>query len=105
MRTRRVGKVGMRSLGAVAAVLLLATAAGQARAQPKGGSALKDRLPEIQSRAAADYVRLEALYKHLHQHPELSLQEVQTAARLAQELREIGFEVTTKVGGQGIVGV
>src|SRR5262249_8227916 len=49
--------------------------------------------------------RLEALYTHLHTHPELSLQEEQTAARLARELREIGFEMTEKVGGHGVVGM
>src|SRR5262249_4527893 len=48
---------------------------------------------------------LEALYKHIHSHPELSLQEVQTAARLAKELKAVGFEVTEKVGSTGIVGV
>src|SRR5262249_55469678 len=35
----------------------------------------------------------------------LALQEEQTAARLARELKETGFEVTTGVGGHGVVGV
>ena len=48
---------------------------------------------------------LEALYKHLHANPELSYHEQQTAARIAEELRETGFEVTTGVGGHGVVGV
>jgi hippurate hydrolase len=48
---------------------------------------------------------LEALYKHLHANPELSYQEERTAARIAQELRDAGFEVTTGVGGHGVVGV
>ncbi len=48
---------------------------------------------------------LEALYKHLHTHPELSFSERETAARIAQELRDAGYEVTTGVGGTGIVGV
>ncbi|MFK7905773.1 MAG: amidohydrolase, partial [Chitinophagales bacterium] len=52
-----------------------------------------------------DYDRLEALYTHLHQNPELSFLEENTAARLAKELREIGFEVTEKIGGHGIVGI
>jgi amidohydrolase len=58
---------------------------------------------DIQRRVAADYSNLEALYKHIHSHPELSLQEVQTSARLATEMRSIGFEVTEKVGGNGLV--
>lgn len=48
---------------------------------------------------------LVALYQELHTNPELSLQEVETAARVAKGLREAGFEVTEKVGGQGLVGV
>ena len=55
---------------------------------------------------AADYdSHLRELYEHFHANPELSLMEVQTAARLASEMREIGFEVTEGVGGTGIVAV
>ncbi|MED5549770.1 MAG: amidohydrolase [Pseudomonadota bacterium] len=55
---------------------------------------------------AADYdAHLEALYQHFHAHPELSHQEVETAARLAEELRTLGFDVTEQVGGTGIVAV
>jgi hippurate hydrolase len=60
---------------------------------------------EVTKLVKAQYPSLETLYKHLHSHPELSLQEVQTAARLARELREAGFAVTEKVGGHGVVGV
>jgi hippurate hydrolase len=66
---------------------------------------LAERVAEIQKRVAADYPRLDALYKQFHANPELSLQEAQTATRLARELKERGFEVTEKVGGHGIVGV
>ena len=45
------------------------------------------------------------LYKHLHQTPELSQQEKETAARMADELRQLGVNVTTGVGGHGVVGV
>ena len=55
---------------------------------------------------SADYqTHLEGLYRHFHTHPELSHQEVETAARLAEELRTLGFEVTEGVGGTGIVAV
>ena len=47
---------------------------------------------------------LAALFEHFHRHPELSFQEVRTAARLAQELRAVGVEVTEGVGGTGVVG-
>jgi hippurate hydrolase len=45
------------------------------------------------------------LYEHLHAHPELSFQEEKTSARMAQEIRSLGFEVTEKVGGFGVVAV
>ncbi len=48
---------------------------------------------------------LEALYQDLHRSPELSLQEEKTAGKLAGRLRALGFEVTTGVGGHGVVGV
>ncbi len=46
---------------------------------------------------------LEALYRHLHGNPELSFHENATAARLSQELKALGLEVTEGVGGTGVV--
>jgi hippurate hydrolase len=51
------------------------------------------------------YPQLQALYRDLHEHPELSTVEVETAAKLAGRLKELGYEVTTGVGGTGLVGV
>lgn len=48
---------------------------------------------------------LVALYIDLHRNPELSLHEEKTAAKLAERLRRLGYEVTTGVGGTGVVGV
>lgn len=45
------------------------------------------------------------LYKDLHSHPELSLQEVRSAGKIAELLRQAGFVVTEKVGGTGVVAV
>lgn len=45
------------------------------------------------------------LYEHFHAHPELSFHEKETAAKLAEELRAAGFEVTPNVGGHGLVGL
>ena len=42
---------------------------------------------------------LEALYKDVHSHPELSMQETRTAALAADRLHAAGYEVTTGVGG------
>lgn len=59
-----------------------------------------------QAFAAADssvLAELEALYKDLHQHPELSMQEVRTAEIAAKTMQGFGFEVTRNVGGTGVV--
>ena len=48
---------------------------------------------------------LEALYKDVHAHPELSMQETRTAGIAAERLRSAGFEVTAGVGRTGVVGV
>jgi amidohydrolase len=48
---------------------------------------------------------LEALYKDIHGHPELSLQETRTAGVAADRLKAAGFEVTEGVGGTGVVGL
>jgi amidohydrolase len=48
---------------------------------------------------------LEDLYRDLHSHPELSMQEHRTAAKAAEHLKRAGFQVTTGVGGTGVVGV
>ena len=48
---------------------------------------------------------LEALYKDVHSHPELSMQETRTAGLAADRLRKAGFEVTTGVGKTGVVGL
>src|SRR5271166_5438050 len=48
---------------------------------------------------------LEALYKDVHSHPELSMQETRTSALAADRLRAVGFEVTAGVGKTGVVGL
>ena len=50
-----------------------------------------------------DYPYLDALFRHLHANPELSLQEVETSNRLAHELEQLGFAVTRGIGGTGLV--
>lgn len=59
---------------------------------------------ELASRIELEYKNyLEPLFKHFHAHPELSLIENETAARMAKELSAAGFEVTEGVGGTGVV--
>jgi amidohydrolase len=78
---------------------------GLITARPSPAEDAKERSAEVKQRLDADYERLDALYKHLHANPELSLHEARTSARLARELKEIGFDVTERVGGYGVVGV
>ncbi len=51
------------------------------------------------------YPAAHELYLDLHQHPELSSHETQTAAKLAARLRSLGYEVTEGVGGTGVVAI
>ena len=53
----------------------------------------------------AIYPAIEALYLDLHKNPELAFQETQTAAKLAAHVKALGFDVTTGVGGTGVVAV
>ncbi len=48
---------------------------------------------------------MESLYLDLHRNPELSTQEHQTAAKLAARVQALGYEVTTGVGGTGVVAI
>lgn len=60
----------------------------------------------LKAAVEADYeANLGALFDHFHRNPELSGMEVRTAARMAQELRALGYEVTEGVGGTGVVAV
>ena len=59
----------------------------------------------VANRLAADYPALQKFYTDLHLHPELSLMEEKTSAKVAAGLRAAGFEVTEKFGGYGVVGV
>ncbi|MDX6417119.1 MAG: hypothetical protein QOG28_1739 [Trebonia sp.] len=54
---------------------------------------------------APDLDELAALYRDLHAHPELAFAEHRTAGIAADRLRDLGYQVTTGVGGTGVVGV
>jgi len=60
---------------------------------------------ELRNSVAADLPALVELYKDLHANPELSFEEVETAAKLAARARALGFEVTEGVGKTGVVAV
>ncbi len=77
---------------------LLLAAAAMTLSSPSAAATLSDAV-------RADMPSLLALYQDLHANPELSLQEVRSAAKLAAEARKLGFKVTEKVGGTGVVAV
>ena len=73
--------------------LAAASLAAPAHADPLGDAVAKD-MPSLLT-----------LYRELHANPELSMQEVKTSARLASEMKKLGFQVTTGVGKTGLVAV
>jgi hippurate hydrolase len=69
---------------------------------PTAGQEINDL---IRKEVSASLTAAEQMYRDLHQNPELSLQEFKTAAKMALVLQSLGFEVTTRIGGNGVVGV
>ncbi len=84
---------------ATAAALLLVTLA------PRTALGQDPILAEIDRRAASLADKVTAWRHDIHQHPELSGQEVRTSKLVADHLKSLGLEVRTGVGGHGVVGV
>jgi amidohydrolase len=78
--------------------MLWLAAAAMTLSTPASAAALSDAIH-------ADIPMLMTLYRDLHANPELSMQEVRTPAKLAPEMRKLGFEVTEHVGKTGVVAV
>jgi hippurate hydrolase len=78
--------------------------ASQAEAAPQTGDVAKEKA-QIDAGLDKAWPHLEALYRDIHQHPELAFQEAETAAKLAKEMRALGFEVTEHVGKTGLVAI
>ena len=68
-------------------------------------SAVAQIANKIKSEAKTQTEYALKLCKHLHQNPELSFQEFETAKRMAAELKLAGFEVTENFGGNSVIGV
>ncbi len=83
----------MKYIAFITSVLCL-TSSTLAYAVQDNAKAVKAAMPELM-----------AIYKDLHQTPELSSVEFNTAKKLAKTARDLGFEVTEKVGGTGVVAV
>ena len=88
------------------ALVLLLFLASRAGTEPTPEKRAPDsRQQAVEAVLEKRTAELETLYKQLHGSPELSFQEEKTAQRMARELRELGFEVTEKMGGHGVVGI
>src|SRR5579871_1640444 len=81
--------------------LLLTTSFGFADTT-NDSAALSARSQAVKERIDGQFSELHDLYVFLHKHPELSLQENATSAKLAETMKTLGFEVTTGFGGNGI---
>lgn len=98
---RRRALAGLTALLASPALGLLPRPAA-AQPAPPLPAALIDR---INAAVAKDTAHLTAVFKDLHQHPEIAFTEVRTAGVLAKELKALGFAVTEGIGKTGVVGV
>jgi hippurate hydrolase len=79
-------------------LLLAAAATAMTATAPATAAPLADAI-------RADLPQLMNLYRDLHSNAELSMQEVRTPAKLAPEMRKLGFDVTEHVGKTGLVAV
>ena len=75
------------------ALCLLAASAAPLAAEP------------LRNAVSAEMPSLMAIYRDLHEHPELSFQEVRSAKVMADAARAAGFEVTEGVGKTGVVAI
>lgn len=89
----------------LAAASLPTIASAQTPTDPAAAASPAPASSEIGTVVQADMDGLMTLYRDLHANPELSLQETNTAAKLAKRLKAMKFDVTEKVGGTGVVAV
>ena len=104
MSNERDGGVSRRGVLRGAAVGLAATGVAPASAAYAGRAEPIDQaaIDQVASRLDGDLIELR---REIHRHPELAGQEQHTAGLVAQRLRAAGLDVTTGVGGHGVVGV
>jgi hippurate hydrolase len=87
-------------------LLLIASHNCMGQELPQASAPLSSALiTKVNSAVDADTTRLTAIFKDLHQHPEIAFTEKRTAAIVAKNLKALGFTVTEGVGQTGVVGV
>lgn len=70
-----------------------------------GNSVAAQHSQQVKQLAYADSLRMVAMYKDLHQHPELAFMEQRTSAIVAKDLKALGYEVITGIAKTGVVGI
>jgi hippurate hydrolase len=103
---------GVFSMKPRTSLLTLVTLAAAYWACPSGRAGddalsheLNDLAQETKNLIGKHFGQWFALYKDLHAHPELSSQEQHTSQRLAREIKEMGFDVNSGIGGYGLVAI
>lgn len=88
-------------------ILLSAVTASGAEIPPTpvNGKVPAALINKISAAVDSDSARLVAIFKDLHQNPEIAFTETRTAAIVAKELKTLGFAVTEGIGKTGVVGV
>ncbi|WP_170308298.1 M20 metallopeptidase family protein [Parashewanella tropica] len=78
----------------ISSLLLIISNTAFSETHVEGSKAMKELIP-----------KLEKLYLHFHQYPELSFHENKTSQIISQQLKTLGFDVTDHYGGYGVVGL
>jgi amidohydrolase len=63
---------------------------------------MKEQIQQLAKQYAQEFIEIR---RHIHAHPELSFQEVETAAFVRKKLDSWGIEYTAQVGGEGVVAI
>jgi amidohydrolase len=92
----------MRHSALALAACCLALSIDGATLGAQSPSAIQRAIDEATARIEPKVV---AWRRDIHQHPELSTEEVRTAKLVADHLRSLGLEVQTGVGGHGVIGL
>lgn len=102
IKVKNVGRLFFISLSILVGSAFFAPSVEVALAQ----EALSPELiSKIVRQVDADAPRLTAMFKDLHEHPELGFMEKRTAAIVAKNLKSLGFSVTEGIAKTGVVGV
>ena len=86
-------------------LLAIVLATGQSAVFAQTAPAANPLAADVERVATEINSQVVAWRRDFHQHPELGNSEVRTAKVIADELRKLGYEVTTGVAGTGVVGV